>query len=896
MAKEKPVNSLSGLVKKAQDGRHYVSSDALRRNPETAAIISKLIRPVIDSVNSNPRVMAESSQDSLKRISNVIQSKTNDTEDMMLLFPDLELSAQILVSSIISPKDMMNTEIIYSLNESHLPSNITSNLLTILKKECDLEYKLSGDLYTIIKDALFLKGAHVKVVLPESSLDELINGVPVITKESLSDVVLPDNKIKPLGILGSPENRSGSKFSFESFANFSVDKSTYDPRVIKTEEYTDSTLEVSDNWQLLKMPSVIAAVNRKRVKDITRVNRLNGIQVAAESIRGDLFKSSKNNYNSFKIVNTKEDAFRKPVGRPLVLNLPVESVIPVCVPGDAKKHTGYFILIDEEGNPVSKHSTIKNNNINAGLNPAGFNSANGTNQDMASLLLNKAKRNISGDNSRNINIDNATQVYSELVESNLINRIKNGSYGANVQISNNAEIYRIMLGRSLANEFTRLVFVPAEMVSYFANKFSPNGVGKSLLEDMRIINGLRAMTMFARIMASLKNSIGVTEVKLKLDPRTPDPGKAIEKAIHEVMLSRQQGFPLGLNAPDDLVNWVQSSGFEFTFDGHPGLPDMGFEFNQKAASTAKPDADLDDELKKHSIMGLGLPPELVDNGFASEFATTVTANNIMLAKRVLQAQEQFTPILTEHVKRLARSDMVIADKMLAVINENMTEIEKYLPSDIVLKYSNSKDALALFVLEEIINSLKISLPNPTSTTLNNQMTEFDGWLTALDKAIDSWISGAVLKSDVSGDLANNADNIKDIVRAYYIRDYLARNNILTELNDLVSVTDEGTPKVDVFEMNKTHITAVMRSTVKFLESLNAVKLAANKDLENLGSTEPASSDDTDASKDDSYTDMGDGAEDQTNADDSDDKTATEEDGDVTPDPVGDTPPDDKDTE
>lgn len=895
MAKEKPTNSLSELVKKAQDGRRYISSDALSRDPETAAIISKLVRPIVDQNNKSPTVTAEASQNSLNKISSVIQSKTNDTEDMMLLFPDLELSAQILVSSIISPKDMMNTEIIYSLKESHLPSNITANLLDILKKECDSEYNLSSELYTIIKDALFLKGAHIKVVLPESSLDELINGSANITLESLSSVVLPGNKIKPLGILGSPEASVATKFSFESFANLNMNSSIsiYDACVIKTDKFVDKSLEVSDNWQLLKMPSVIAAASRKRIKDITRVNRLNSLRPAVESIRSEIFKPSQHGYSSLKIVKTKEDAFRKSIGRPLILTLPTESVIPVCVPGDEKTHTGYFILIDEEGNPVSKHTTLTN------TNDMGINLSSNPNRDMSSMLLDKARRNISGDKDTNINIDNATQVYSELVEANLINRIKNGVHGANVQIANSAEIYRMMLGRSLANQFTRMVFVPAEMVSYFANKFSPNGVGKSLLEDMRITNGLRAMTMFARIMASLKNSIGVTEVKLKLDPRTPDPAKAIEKAVHEVLLSRQQNFPLGLNSPADLANWVQSSGFEFTFEGHPGLPDMGFEFNQKASSTVKPDTDLDEELKKRSIMGLGLPPELVDNGFASEFATTVTANNIMLAKRVLQAQEQFTPIITAHVKRLASSDMVITSKMLDVIKENAVEIEKYLPADVVLKYETNKEALYLFVLEEIIDSLELSLPNPTSTTLNNQMIEFDNWLAALDKALDSWISGAVLKSSASGDLSNNADDIKEIVRAYYIRDYLARNNILTELNDLVSMNDEGEPKVDVFEMNKTHISAMMRSTVKFLDSLNPAKLAANKDLERLGSTESSGLDDSGA-------EGSDGTGESLDAVDNSDVPATDEELPTTDDtpaedgaakPDGDvTPPDDVPTE
>lgn len=838
-------SSLSDIVKQSQVNKKVISAAVVAKDANTAALISKLVMTNRSASYAGPKQLAEVSQSSLNKISGTIQSRTNDSEDMMLLFPEYELAAQILVTSIISPKDMMSTEIIYKFNNSKLPSNIIASIISIIKDELDSEYKLNHQLYNILRDVLFTKGSHVVAVLPESSLDELINGSVGISKESLSPVLLPGGEIKPLGLLG-PATDDNRMFSMESLLlpGLSISTESIDPIV----SGSDSTLSVTDNWEILKMPSVLDKASNNKIKDVIRSRRIKN-NISTESIRSDVMKPSSTQYNAVRVVKNKEDAFRNSIGRPLMLTVPSEAVIPVIVPGNERKHVGYIFLVDMDGNFVSKNSSISH------LNNMSSNLASPNGREMSSMMLDKARRNIVGDRGTDLNIANATAMYGELVEANLINRLRNGVYGKNVEVSNNAEIYQMMLARSLANQNTKMVFVPAEMVTYFANRYNSNGVGKSLLEDIRLINSFRAMSMFARLMGSLKNSIGVTEVKLKLDPRIPDPAKAIEKAIHEVLQSRQQNFPLGINSPPDLVNWVQSSGMEFSFSDHPGLPDMGFEFNQKQASNAKPDTDLDDELKKHSIMGLGLPPELVDNGFSSEFATVSTANNIMLAKRVLQIQEQFTPILTQHAKRIIDSDSVIHDALIAVVKENLEELKKYIPSEVALKYTPNPDSLCEFILEELLDELTLTLPNPTSTTLNNQMTEFDNWLAALDKAIDSWISADILNSEIAGDLSNNADAIKAIIRAHYIRQYLSTNNILTELNDLITVDTDGKPKIDIFEMNKTHIEAILRSSVSFINSMSDAKNAANKDLAQLTSGE-APADDTSADTDNADDDVG----------------------------------------
>jgi hypothetical protein len=405
-----------------------------------------------------------------------------------------------------------------------------------------------------------------------------------------------------------------------------------------------------------------------------------------------------------------------------------------------------------------------------------------------------------------------------------------------------------MLARTLANQTTQMLYLPAEIVTYFAYKYDENGIGKSLLDDMRILNSLRAMMMFSRVMASLKNSIGRTEVKLKLDEHDPDPNKTIETAIHEISKTRQQYFPLGLNSPTDLVDWIQRSGFEYTFEGHPKIPDMNIGFNEKATNYPKPDTDLDDELKKRSIMGIGLSPETVDNGFTSEFATTVVSNNILLAKRVTQVQEHFSPLLTDHARKVVSNNGTLVEALRATITENFDKLKDVIEGNEELTGA-SQDSIIEFLLQWFMNSFEINLPQPSSITLENQMAAFDIYEAALDKAIEAWISSAMLNSDMAGNISGNADNIKGIIKAYYLRKWMADNNVLSELSELTSLDETGKPAIDLFEMQSEHINGLIRSSTKLLSETKAMANAADKDIQRITGGEGINATSSDTSSD-----------------------------------------------
>jgi hypothetical protein len=423
----------------------------------------------------------------------------------------------------------------------------------------------------------------------------------------------------------------------------------------------------------------------------------------------------------------------------------------------------------------------------------------------------------------------------DIIETDLKNRLENGIHKTKLEIVRQNELYRVMLSRTLSGQFTRILYLPVDIVTYYALKYHDNGTGKSLLDNLRVLLSLRAILLFSKVMAQAKSSISLTHVNMTLDPNDPDPKKTIEMSINEIIKMRQQYFPLGINTPMDLVDWIQRAGFEFTFEGHPGLPQTKFEFESKNIQHQIPDSDLDESLRKQTIMAFGLSPETVDNGFNSEFATTVVSNNILLSKRVLQTQGEFTPHVTDYARKIVQNDFKLRSELKKVIKENISKLDKYLTAVEINMKDNDPEKFVEYIIDKFALELEITLPKPDITAIENQSAAFDQYSEALDKAITHWVSSEFMTSDLIGEASNNIDAIKSTLKSYYLRKWMAENGYMVELSDIVTADEDGIPVLDIYEMTKDHIQGVLRAALKLIQKLQATKLAATQDIADLGS-------------------------------------------------------------
>lgn len=858
-------NTIVKTIGLASQGQSYPVMKLVTENPDMAALISKMVNNPATPVNYNDkgsRVFSSPDTYQFRNASWKTSRNANDARAVMQMLPDMELSAQILVSSILSPKDMMTTELLFQSPEDIVNNQTSSELIRLVRQYFDQVYKIKPLLSKILRDILFEKGSYVCAVIPENSLDEVINRHTAVTMESVSELVDSKGNVRSLGILGP--NKTGSSISdsddqytkntisLENFTEYSFNTAhaNINNRVqiegmgaINGQVIENPYITVTDNPDILKFPKIQSKLTSQRVNSVlkhtsnslvARVNRNSSVALEAISkenkltdreLHSVIYKNASNTHELVSVMKTDSQLKRKSVSRPLIMELPSESVIPVHVPGQEDKHIGYFVLLDMNGNPISS-ADDKDYYAELSERMNGASSAS----TFPSQLLTRIKSMYNGfDCTQKEHLDYSSRVYADMIEQDLLARLRNGVYANTVQLARNEEVYRIMLARTFSRQQTQVLFLPVELVTYYAFRYNADGIGKSLMDDMKVLNSLRAMTMFANVMASIRNSVAQTNVKLKLDEHDPDPYKSIERMMSEIVRAKQQSFPLGANSPVDIVNWLQRAGYQWAFEGHPGLPDVQVEFSESSTNYPKPDSELEDNLRKRAIMSTGLNPETVDNGFNGEFATSVVANNVLLSRRVMQIQEQFCPLLNDNIQKIILASPSLLDDMRTVIENNYDSIklDDDLKKKITVESVDEKSAIIDYILLEWIHCMETQLPRPNSVTLENQFASYEIYVKVLDQLLDAWINESFFTAETGGDVAQHVSTMRNAVRAHFIRKWSAENGVMPELADITSMNDEGDAQTNFWEMQQDHMNALMRTMSNFMTKIQPMKDATN---------------------------------------------------------------------
>jgi hypothetical protein len=292
----------------------------------------------------------------------------------------------------------------------------------------------------------------------------------------------------------------------------------------KTEREFKTNITVTDNVHVLKMPQVSQKVREKRSKEligrttalstesITRrmtnpVNPPNS-HLSSGTVMGKVFHKPNMGQAVVKEIKTQDKLKRRSIGAPLEIHFPSESVVPVHVPNQPQKQIGFFVILDAEGNPINRGQGVNHyRELGMSLQSNSF----------ASSMIQRAGLAMN-DNSDYLTRHNGMMtmgaMYGQMLERDLMQRLKNGLVGGNVSIAGNEEVYALMLARSLANEQTQILYIPKEYMTYMAFEYHANGTGKSLLDNTKIIDSMQAMMLVGTVMGALRNAIGRTHVDL----------------------------------------------------------------------------------------------------------------------------------------------------------------------------------------------------------------------------------------------------------------------------------------------------------------------------------------------------------------------------------------------
>lgn len=844
------------------DHKHSrVKWDVSRRMPGTAQAVVRTLTPE-KGVKSKPSddKKLNLSPDTLSKKSDQISQDIVDADSIFQQLPDLELAEQILVGSIISPKDMSTVNLNYRVEEGSFDSEIVGNLLEVVKAYFKKNFKIEDRLDEMLSRMLFKRGADVHIVIPQNNLDQLINGSSQLSLEHFKQIERRLQVGKSLGILGHPTN---SDVSLESW---------HGPDVTPIANVTGVT--VTDNFDVLKRPahsarrrktSIDALINRRTVSMEQASKGLTSAQI------DKLYGSDENQpQQPSAAMIPSEYQTTEVIGHSFIINAPMESVIPVHAPGDPTEHVGYFLMTDPDtGRPVVSekgrdyYGEMRNNFNNK--------TENGT-----SDIVQQVRQEMGGrTQTTKTSIDEIQNAYATIVENDLVNRLRNGIYGEGFSVGFTQEIYSIMLYRSFKNKGTQLVYIPAEFVVYMAFDYDDNGVGKSLLKQTSILSSMRSVLLFANTMKAVRGAIGRKKATINVDASDPDPQRTIADIQTTILEGVRRGFPLGSPDPSQIMDFLQRSGYDFAINIEgENYPGTSVEYDDYQTDGQGGNPELEDRLRRLHISGLGMNPEQVDPTQSPDFATSVVQNDLIMTRRILRYQKRFCSYLT----RLIRLITVHSPDLLAELKEDLKDNRGKLTD-------KQRDDLPKDVLNDFIQSIEVYLPSPDTTKIEQQLAAFEQYSQLLDRSLEAYINPEIFPDDYLAREPETVNRVISVIRAYFQRLWLERNNVTPELLQLIDM--EGrTPNFNLFEIQRVLTGSLGKSIQKYLEGMkkeqekNEKKYGQQDDLGDGGGESDGGGDDLGEGEggDDDFNidESGDLGDDTEEGDETSDETDTEE--------------------
>lgn len=759
----------------------------------------------------------EVSPDSILSLSQFSKDKLSDVESIQKLFPDIELSMQIVGSSILSPNDMETTNLIYSSENNAIPSDTRRAVLNMIKEHISNKHGLEDKLQDIVREAMFTKGAYVEAVIPENVVTNIINDNPYnVSLEALTTRLAKNiDKVGKQDFLG---DLSRYNISFESGEEVELTNRDID------ESYLH--LNITDN-PLLALTDVIAA------KGIEEKIKL-GLEEKQET--SQKVKTNKKDFSKlFKEVSRNKERVidverymggENIYGVPYTPKIPVTAAIPVHAVGNPNKHLGYFFVYDEKGSPINMLNEIKIEDDK----PLYMQQANSTIVERANTALRKSSKKAP-------QIENLEEIYGELVNSMLRSKLKSGKLGDAVDISSNiSDIYDVMLKRTLRNKKTNILFLPANMVSYYTFKYRDNGTGESFLEGLTTLASIRAILLITRIKASIDNSITTTNVEVKMDENDQDVAKAMNKVMSTVLHTREAKLPIGINKMEELTDWVRRAGIRFKFI-HPSLPDMEVNTTEENTNKVLPDTDLENEIRKFMIMSFSLPPKVVEDGWDSDFATTVVQNNIMFAKRMNEYRKKLESMLTNHGRIYMTHDELLRTKIKDIIKSDIKKILSGFDNIMLdhIKANNySNDDLADLIIDNFIDTIEIGFARAEKTNTEGLLEAFEKYGDAVDRFVDKYWSIDSLPDSFKSALGDtDIDQLQMAIKSVLVRKWMADNDFMPELTKMVTVDNEGNPLYDLLGDYNDYIDTISDLVLKFQKENRKIKNRYDKKFTKL---------------------------------------------------------------
>lgn len=736
-----------------------------------------------------------------------------DAERAKALIPEIGQAEKILISSIMSPNDLQEADPIYEIeNMPDLPESVVNEISEYLRDRFTNEFKLGEKMEHWTREALFRSGASVLLTLPEATLAKLAGTInskksgyenlqsyctqenykeilnkEIYTKSNLSfgyidkknmsislhkdsSTILEKNKriyrdelktgVESLAISGiDPENPITKKSYDQLSASLEAMTAT-----IMTRIEEGDVIKISENPEVLRFGKAVRAYQKNKLgKDFLDLwkesNQKAGIGIVTGIDQEEVLDMT--NY----LPDNDENK-----SLPFNIEIPAESVIPVCIPGQVDQKLGYFVLVDSHGHPIraSQYLTsgggcnISSRIANAYSTMYGQMQTPGGIQSPIAGFFNRPGATLSPSN------DAMSNVFNYILD-NVLRRKLAGVGLTEVDFDQYESIATCMFYRMLENKQTTLVFVPEQLITYIAFDYRENGCGRSLLENTSFVLSLMATLLVTNMMAQMKNAIAKQEITLTFDEEETNQDQIIEQVRNIAIQKGQINFTYN---PTDIANTVNSNNISIKAVKHPNAP--GFDIERTFTTDSMPQADTDllDKLSTWLTTAFGIPHSVFNQLDDAEYSRSVATSNLFFSQLVRSYQKKLCEFITDFVKLNLQFSPTMQEGLYKIINNH---IDGKKTDDLTTPVNDGgKDIKgsnidAKNVLKEVISNITVSLAAPNIAPNKAQYDLVQEFSSILSSVVDNLYPSDVISSEDS-----EAQNGLTILKAY-LRSNMTKN-------------------------------------------------------------------------------------------------------------------------
>lgn len=747
------------------------------------------------SGNLSNRPMA--TPDILKYLTNATTENRNIMQEMRhiaALSPEHKQASRIMVSSIISPNDMQVGQVGVLSKAPELGDDINALITEELNDFFNTKLKLGVRLARWLDTAMFTHGSAPVMLLPKWNLDNLNAAV--------------DNDMMKCGMQygsGSTLQNIGCSSWFDE-----VDSKLMSKLSISMEQFQAAkTVDNLDTSAIVMREDMLHQVKTLDIFGYTDVNNKEWSEtdfdnIATESLSaavklitdnksfilthdqpmavlqhriksfGDASKNVNDKINKYfvgdgaaplMIVQAEGELDSK--DHPAIIELPPESVVPVCVPGTPSEHIGYFVLIDQFGSPMTSRVMDQ---------VSSFGSRRLV-QSTVDAAYGKPVENIIGNRMDAAQRFAATSTIFGITLKNMMERKLDTLGFRGVQVEQHDAISNCMFHHLLQRKHVGLIFVPAELMCYFCVDHREDGTGKAITEDCRIISAMRTALLIADVMAAMRNSTDRRVIEMNIDDQNTNFEQACDLARKVFTEKQMLRFD---NNPQTIARDLINKALVILPKGMKGIPDITPSQESRPTNSPRVDADLMKMLGDWMIAFIGIPPSALNALNEAEYSRSVATNNLFFSNNIRTYQAIIIYILTKFGRNYLKFAPALQRKLKDIVGSKATSTVAVEGHDDNTSIDGEKiDTERL--IGSIIANLEITLPTPNIAAGKAQIEELSTFVDVVDRVLAKVVGDELVDANDSEGKAALAQ-IRSQMAGDIIRGFIAKIGLVGTLN------------------------------------------------------------------------------------------------------------------